>query len=153
VRSLDLAAGLPVFSDVSLAASTIAAICAAITAVTALVGAVRSNRRKERARRLKVGWQVGAEAEGTGALMHNEPKLAFEEVVLTVTCGLHGREARQDVGVLPGGQDYLWASGSVHQSISSRPVGRPVELVAGTPHDTAWRASHLPQRQGLLVPG
>lgn len=148
MRSLDLAAGLPFFSDVSLAASTVVAICAAITAVTALVGAVRSSRRKERARRLKIGWQVGAEAERTGALMHNESKLAFEEVVLTVTCGLHGREARQDVGVLPSGQDYLWASGSVHQSISSRPVGRTVELVAGTPHDSRPHGVQVTFRNG-----
>jgi hypothetical protein len=71
--------------------------------------------------------------DGVGRCCPIEP--AHEEVVLTVTCGLHGREARQDVGVLPSGQDYLWASGSVHQSISSRPVGRSVELIAGTPHD------------------
>ncbi|WP_177242448.1 sugar ABC transporter substrate-binding protein [Amycolatopsis marina] len=148
MRSLDFAAGLPFFSDVSLAASTIVAICAAITAVTALIGAVRSNRRKDRARRLKIGWQVGSEAERTGALMFNESKLAFEEVVLTVTCGLHGREARQDVGVLPSGQDYLWASGSVHESISSRPVGRPVEQAAGTSHDSRPHGVQVTFRNG-----
>ncbi|WP_116044531.1 sugar ABC transporter substrate-binding protein [Amycolatopsis palatopharyngis] len=148
MRSLDFAAGLSFFSDVSLAATTVVAICAAITAVTALVGAVRSSRRKERARRLKIGWQVGADAGLTGALMHNESKLAFEEVVLTVTCGLHGREARQDVGVLPSGQDYLWASGSVHQSISSRPAGRPVELGSGTPHENKPHGVQVTFRNG-----
>lgn len=117
-------------------ASTVVSVCAAVTGVTVLVRGIASRSRRDIARRLKVCWQVGPDAGQTGALAYNESKASFEEVVLTVTCGLRGREIRRDVGLLRGGQDYLWAGALVHDALASKRSGRPVVVEAGDRHDT-----------------
>ncbi|MFD2419355.1 sugar ABC transporter substrate-binding protein [Amycolatopsis pigmentata] len=117
-------------------ASTIVTICAAVTGVTVLVRGVASRSRRDIARKLKICWQVGPDVEQTGALAYNESKESFEEVVLTVTCGLRGREVRRDIGLLRSGQDYLWAGPLVHDAIAAKRSDRPVVVEAGETHIT-----------------
>src|SRR4051794_34742140 len=117
-------------------ASTIVTICAAVTGVTVLVRGVASRSRRDIARKLKICWQVGPDTEQTGALAYNESKESFGEVVLTVTCGLRGREARRDIGLLRSGQDYLWAGPLVHDAIASKRSDRPFVVEVGDRHDT-----------------
>ncbi|GLY68844.1 sugar ABC transporter substrate-binding protein [Amycolatopsis taiwanensis] len=141
-------AAFSLFNDVGTAASTIVGICGAITAVGALARAAGASRRRARARALKISWQVGSRAEQTGALALNESKTTFENVVLTVACGIHGREVRQDLGLLRAGQDYLWASTVVHESLRSRKVDHGLDQGNGASHDRRPHGVQVTFRNG-----
>ncbi len=131
---LDYSAVLAFFTDATTVASAIVALCGAVTAVVTATRMAPWSRRQQRAEQLKIGWRVESDTERTGALAHNDSKAAFEDVMLTVTCGIHGREARQDVGVLGPGRDYLWTSDSLHQTIDSRSSKRGVVVDLGPTH-------------------
>lgn len=140
MRSLDHAAGVPFFSDVGAIASTVVAVCAAITAVTALVRTVRSSRRKGRAKGLKIGWQAQSGPDSTGALVYNESKGTFQQLVLTVSCGIRGRTARKDIALLKAGDEHVWPSEDVHRS--------PAAPEVGDAHDTAPHKVQITFRDG-----
>lgn len=138
---------LPFFSDIGAVASTLVAITGAITGLAAAYGILRGSRRKDRARRLRIGWQANPETASTGAFVLNESKGVFEDVVVTVTCGLNGRDARQDIGVLPAGREHYWDSGSVHDTIRSRHSTSTVTEEARS-HDTKPHGVEVTFRNG-----
>lgn len=135
MRSLDYAAAPTIFSDITTIVGTVTALIAACTAVSTLLVRLRARRRRFCAEQLRASWNVEANAEKTGMLVHNPSSFTYEDVTLTVYCGMRGRQARQPLGLLPASTDHLWPSADVHERIRSR-NGRTAVLDAGGSHDS-----------------